>query len=116
MAVYLWNFETLQDTYKRHQTHEYCRIQTELAKTIHQINLLLPPGSVVFNVRTGSYIDIMAFTGHTAYPGLPDQQVLDSLRSLNRKAAVLKGEVDWPDYIKQDTNILKLPYQGHGYY
>lgn len=109
-----WNFEEIQNTYKRKETNEYIKVQLRNALIFQEIEPIVPPDAVLFNVA-GYYVDAMAFTGHTAYPCFPDSQVLDSLTKLNRKAVVFAGENEFPEFLARDTTVVLMPIVIKGY-
>ena len=79
-----------------------------------QIEKDLPENCVIFNVRgdehnnaNSMFIEGMFYTGHDCYPFPPSQEVVKILKAKDYPIAIFTHH-PIPDYIKNDTSIIKI--------
>ena len=64
---------------------------------------------VVFNadVRPQGHIELMFFTNHIAYPGIPSEETLNTVLAKSYKIAI-RDNGQLPDYIRSNGGIVKI--------
>ena len=80
------------------------------------LDIELPPGAVLFNVKGRHYVEAMFYTGCPAYNFLPAEEQYRDLKQKGRTIAVFRPSgTDLPDYLKDDKEVLILTQELKGW-
>lgn len=79
-------------------------------------SLDLPENAVLFNVKGRHYIEAMYYTDRIAYNIIPNQKILNQLKSKKLKAVIFKNPNNQiPDFIKNDEDVIIIDKVIRGY-
>ncbi len=80
------------------------------------LDLELPPGAVLFNVKGRHYIEAMFYTGCPAYNFIPDREQYEEMKNKGRTVTVFQPPgTDLPDYLQEDKDVLILTQEIKGW-
>jgi hypothetical protein len=81
----------------------------QVFRTMHQHEAL--KGSVLLNCKSFDDIDCMFYQENNVYAWYPEQKQLDSLKRVGHRFVALQHAQALPDYIQNDTSIVKIPVE-----
>jgi|GEM_PF-519832 len=88
----------------------YRSLRMKAAESAKNIGELLPGKDyVLFNCSSIGEIQVMFYSGNTAYNIVPDEQVYNSLKEQGIKMAVMETD-DLPLYLLNDTSVFKIRF------
>jgi hypothetical protein len=80
------------------------------SKIYRSIEIEDNPKSIIINCKAFDNIDIMFYTGVTAYPWFPDVNVIDSLSELGYQFYAFNSHSEYvlPEKVKVNPNVILI--------
>ena len=112
IAVMGRNIEEIQKTYTlQDSTNIYNSILRYNKNIFDKCGYVLPPGAVLFGTNRHQYIDAMIYSKHITYNGWPSEALLKILRKKGLKVGMLIMDGPKPEYMKNNPEIIWLPWK-----
>lgn len=116
IGLIFWRFDVglLQERHSSKQhSNQYIENQIHNRKVFVSLNL--PKEYVLFNVKGRHYVEAMFYTGLPAYNTIPTKDQFQNLKEKGRKIALfLNKDIQLPDYLKSDKDLVLLPVELKG--
>jgi len=115
LVLLRFDIEFLQE---KHTTWKESNSYTRMLRHNKEIfkSLDLPDNTVLFNVKGRHYIEAMFYTGFPSYNFMPSKAQYEDLKEKEKTITIIAPtNIELPEYLKNDTTVIKINKVIKGY-